>query len=92
MKSELLSHLVSNPEAVETIMHVVSNAIEAHGNTTSISTQAIQGDTSMQYRIQLLEALKPHLSNAACKKIDHAMQLCELARDVKASLTPATDH
>lgn len=90
MKSELLSHLISNPEAVETIMHVVSNAIESHGNNTSVSTQASQGDT-MQYRIQLLEALKPHLSNAACKKIDHAMQLCELARDVKASLTPATD-
>lgn len=101
MENELLNRITSNPELLQNMIQVISNALRdntddsADMQTTSVfSSNAVQPNesyASLHHRKNLLQELKPFLSDSACAKMDRAVQLCELACNIKATFSSTED-
>lgn len=101
MENELLNRIISNPALLQTMMQVVSNALRDNADDAAVkqaasafasnAEQSSESITSMHQRKNLLQELKPFLSNSASAKMDRAVHLCELACNVKATLSSAED-
>lgn len=99
MENELLNRITSNPELLQNMIQVISNALrdntdENMQTTSAFASNAMQPNesyASLHHRKNLLQELKPFLSDSACAKMDRAIQLCELACNIKATFSSTED-